>query len=143
MKYLLILSLMLGYCNNDKLAEEQMKQADLAMSDLATKIGFHQALLAYAEDSVIIPRQGHMPMMSKVEVKQNWEDKPLLKELTWYPVKATVAKSGDMGFTFGFATFKGDDTTTYTNYCTIWHKQPDGKWKFVYDGGNSIPNPFK
>lgn len=122
-------------------ASKEIMDADIAMSNLATKDGFYKALLAYAEDSVIIPREGRLPMMSKAEANANWAEKPVIKELTWKPIKARASSSGDMGFSFGYATYQGKDTITYTNYCTIWHKQKDGSWKFVYDGGNNIPKP--
>lgn len=126
-----------------KQAESEIKKADLAMSELATKEGFFKALLSFAEDSVIIPRDGKLPMMSKAEVATNWAEKPIITELTWAPVKVVASESGDMGYSFGYSTYKGKDTVTYTNYCTVWHKQKDGSWKFFYDGGNNIPDPNK
>ena len=125
---------------NEQSARE-IRDADLAMSDLATKEGFFKALLTYAEDSVIIPREGKLPLMSKSEAESSWADKPVIKELTWKPIKVVAAASGDMGYSFGFSTYQGKDTVTYTNYCTIWHKQKDGSWKFVFDGGNNTPKP--
>ncbi len=60
--------------------------------------------------------------------------------------KAEVSASGDLGYTFGGFAFKiktkaGVDTTYYGDYITIWRKQPDGKWKFVFDGGTDTPHP--
>ncbi len=37
---------------------------------------------------------------------------------------------------------KGEITTTYGNYVTVWKRQPDGKWKYVLDGGNTTPAPL-
>jgi ketosteroid isomerase-like protein len=126
-----------------KQAADEITQADIAMSDLATKEGFFKALLSYAEDSVIIPREGKLPLMSKNEATSTWAEKPIIKELTWKPIKTVASESGDMGYSFGFSTYHGKDTITYTNYCTIWHKQKDGSWKFVFDGGNNTPAPVK
>lgn len=118
-----------------------MMEADLAMSHLATKEGLYKALLHYAGDSVIIPRAGTLPQIGKTEVAKNWLTKPDFTTLTWKPIKAEASKAGDMGYSFGYATFVGKDTVTYSNYCTIWKKQKDGEWKIVYDGGNNIPKP--
>lgn len=146
MKKIIIAAILFSSCNAkqhdiSKQAAEQIKSADLAMSDLATKEGFYQALLKYADDSLIIPRAGSLPMIGKMEVEKGWAEKPMLKELIWKPLRAEAAQSGEMGYSFGYAIYKGTDTTTYTNYCTIWKKQKDGSWKFVYDAGNSIPAP--
>lgn len=124
-----------------KESADQIIKADLAMSDLATKEGFYQALLKYADDSLIIPRVNHLPMIGKTEVSKGWSEKPMIKELVWKPIRAEASQSGDMGYSFGYAIYKGADTTTYTNYCTIWKRQKDGGWKFVYDAGNNIPSP--
>ena len=151
MKKLIIAAILFSSCSSQhsdssKQAVEQIKSADLAMSDFATKEGFYQALLKYADDSLIIPRPGNLPMIGKVEVEKGWAEKPMLKELTWKPLRAEASQSGELGYSFGYAIYKGKDTkgkdtTTYTNYCTIWKKQKDGSWKFVYDAGNNIPAP--
>ncbi len=125
-----------------KQSEREIRNADIAMSDLAAKEGFFTALLAYAEDSVIIPREGKLPLLSKAEAIASWAGKPVIKEISWAPVRVVASESGEMGYSFGYSLYKGKDTTTYTSYTTIWHKQKDGSWKFVLDGGNSIPNPW-
>jgi hypothetical protein len=33
----------------------------------------------------------------------------------------------------------GKDTVEYGNYVTIWKRFPDGRWKYVLDGGNDTP----
>ncbi len=54
--------------------------------------------------------------------------------LAWWPNWAGIARSGDLGFTTGPAEVNGKRTV---NYFTVWKKQPDGAWKWVYDGGAS------
>jgi ketosteroid isomerase-like protein len=122
-------------------AAREIRDADIAMSNLAAKEGFFKALLTYAEDSMIIPREGKLPLMTKAEATTSWADKPVITEISWKPIKVKASKNGEMGYSFGFSTYRGKDTVTYTNYCTIWHKQNDGSWKFVYDGGNNTPKP--
>ena len=146
MKKIILAAIFFSSCNTgttdlSKQAAEQIRDADLAMSELATKEGFFQALLKYADDSLIIPREGKLPMIGKTEVTKGWAEKAMIKELTWKPIRAEASQSGDIGYSFGYAIYQGKDTTTYTNYCTIWKKQKDGSWKFVYDAGNNIPQP--
>ena len=148
MKKIIITAMLFSSCasqkhDSSKQAAEEIKMADIAMSNLATKEGFFQALLKYADDSLIIPREGKLPMIGKTEVAKGWAEKPMVKELTWKPIRAEASQSGEIGYSFGYAIFQGKDTTTYTNYCTIWKKQKDGSWKFVYDAGNNIPSPLK
>ena len=67
-------------------------------------------------------------------------DEPLLE---WWPNFAGIARSGDMGFTTGGVALGGQRTG---QYFTIWKRQPDGAWKWVYDGGSGasaadVPGP--
>jgi ketosteroid isomerase-like protein len=146
MRKIIIAAIIFSSCNSNQpdasvQASEQIWSADTAMSNLATREGFYQALLKYADDSVIVPREGKLPMIGKAEVAKGWAERPMIKELTWKPIRAEASQSGEIGYSFGYAIYQGKDTTTYTNYCTIWKKQNDGSWKFVYDAGNNIPPP--
>ena len=56
--------------------------------------------------------------------------------IRWKPLRADVAASGDLGYTWGVAeSGPGRDGPfkPYAIYVTIWKRQSDGKWKFVYD----------
>jgi ketosteroid isomerase-like protein len=53
--------------------------------------------------------------------------------LEWWPNFAGISRSGDMGFTTGGVQVGGRRTG---HYFTVWMKQPDGSWKWVYDGGS-------
>lgn len=67
-------------------------------------------------------------------------DEPLL---AWWPNFAGIAMSGDLGFTTGGVEVGGNRTG---HYFTVWKRQPDGSWKWVYDGGSGasaadVPGP--
>ena len=122
-------------------AAAEIVQADKDMNILASKEGFYKALLAYADDSVVKPQEGQLPVIGKSSLEKFWGDKPDTKEISWEPYKAEAARSGDLGYTLGNWKLVSKDTTMYGNYYTIWKKQPDGKWKFTVDGGNNTPKP--
>jgi len=61
--------------------------------------------------------------------------------LTWEPVVADAASSGDLAFTSGDATIHGDAGLAYSKYLTVWKRAANGSWYFVADGGNSAPPP--
>ena len=52
--------------------------------------------------------------------------------LVWWPLWAGIARSGDLGFTTGPYSYDGQ---LRGYYFTVWKKQADGGWKWVYDGG--------
>jgi hypothetical protein len=65
--------------------------------------------------------------------------------LVWAPIKVDVSADGTLGYTWGrydFTLEKGNakaETTTGI-YLTIWKRQTDGSWKFVYDGSPELPS---
>lgn len=64
--------------------------------------------------------------------------------LSWQPQKAEVAKSADLGWTWGkyILTSKdenGVEQKSYGKYVNIWQKQIDESWKVIVDIGNSSP----
>ena len=66
--------------------------------------------------------------------------------LTWTPVKAEMAASGDLGYTYGTFVFKanekdGNPVTHYGKYTTVWKKQREGTWRVALDMGNIGPSP--
>lgn len=122
-------------------SSEEISAADKAMSDLAGKIGFNQALLAYADEEVIKPQDNHFPVIGRKSLAEFYGAKVGPKTLSWSPYKVEASHSGDLGYTIGRWTLALKDTTMYGEYYTIWKKQQDGKWKFVLDAGNATPKP--
>lgn len=120
---------------------QEIINADISMSDLAVKEGFFRALGHYASDEFVKLNEGTYPVIGKKEFDEMFKDKPGSKSLTWVPVKADVAQSGDLGYTWGNWKMVLKDTTFYGNYFTVWKKQSDGSWKMTLDGGNSTPAP--
>ena len=146
MKKFIVLIVILFSCNHtdadlSSKAAGEIMQADKDMNELASREGFNKALLSYADDSVIKPQEGELPVIGKNNLEKYWADKPDTKNISWQPYKAEAAKSGDLGYTIGNWKYTTKDTVMYGYYYTIWKKQADGKWKFTVDGGNNTPKP--
>jgi ketosteroid isomerase-like protein len=60
--------------------------------------------------------------------------------LLWRPAYAGIARSGDFGFTTGPVQTRGQDDVR-GHYFTIWRKQPDGSWKWIFDAGCDVSDP--
>ena len=65
--------------------------------------------------------------------------------LHWEPSFAFMARSGDMGYTFGPWEYRSDikdaEPVAFGHFLTVWQKQSDGSWKFAVDLGISHPKP--
>lgn len=68
---------------------------------------------------------------------------PQEPSLEWWPNFAGISRSGDLGFTTGGVAVNGNRAG---HYFTVWRRQPDGSWRWVYDGGPTasaadVPGP--
>jgi ketosteroid isomerase-like protein len=104
----------------------------------------HDAFLTYfADDGVEIVDGGGIDDKEAMRKQPSW---PEGTTLTWTPVHAEMASSGDLGYTYGNYVYtaknkEGKLVVTYGKYTSIWKKQKDGQWKVVVDMGNSSPDP--
>lgn len=104
----------------------------------------HDAFLTwFAEDGVELDDGGGITTKEEMRKQPAWAEGTTL---TWTPVHADMAASGDFGYTYGNYVFKHKDKTgkvitDYGKYTSIWKKQKDGSWKVVVDMGNSSSAP--
>jgi ketosteroid isomerase-like protein len=104
----------------------------------------HDAFLThFADDGVEVVDGGGFDNLEAMRKQPPW---PEGTSLTWTPVKAEMAASGDLGYTYGTYVFtaknkEGKLVPSYGKYTSIWKKQKDGQWKVVVDMGNSSPEP--
>lgn len=100
----------------------------------------------YAEDAVELPNGADMLRGKETIAKTMGFLDQKDNRLTWTPVYAEMAPSGDFGYTHGTYEFQSKDkagkvTVSYGKYTTIWKKQKDGSWKVALDMGNDSPKP--
>jgi hypothetical protein len=103
--------------------------AERAFAADGLALGIKQSFLKHSTADAILfapdPVKAH-------ELYAGRPDKPH-PPLVWWPLWAGIARSGDLGFTTGPSTFGGKANGWYF---TVWARQPDGGWKWVYDGGS-------
>lgn len=107
--------------------------------------GFDGFMSFFGEDSADLPNGGEI-VQGKENIRQALGPWGPDVSLTWTPVKAEMAESGDLGYTFGNYVFKDKDkdgkvAAHYGKYATVWRKQKDGTWKVAFDMGNTSPAP--
>ena len=139
---MIIVGLYLSSCNmeTDKTSIEKWKQEILdteqSFAQLLAKEGMHKAFVAYADEDAVLMRNDDL-VKGKNAIDAFYKGKDT-KNLVWKPESVEVAASGDMGYTYGYYTFTSpDDNGKMIEYKgvfhTVWKKQPDGTWKFVWD----------
>ena len=108
---------------NDVIAAERAFAAD------AQERGWIAAFKKYAAHDALVLQPD--PVNAQ-EALANEPNEPADKSLKWWPVWAGIARSGELGFTTGPYT-AGDKA--FGHYFTVWVKQTDGAWRWIFDGG--------
>lgn len=117
----------------------QLKVVDQAFSRLSEAKGMNHAFASYIDERGVILRNNSMPIVGKDKVVARLsQNADTTFRLTWEPMFADIARSGDLGYTYGtylVASLEGDSLGAGT-YVSIWKKDNEGNWKFVFDAGN-------
>ncbi|MGA8867685.1 MAG: DUF4440 domain-containing protein, partial [Candidatus Sulfotelmatobacter sp.] len=129
-----------------KATAETLKQLEGEFMKAAAEKGSQGYMSYYADDAVEVPN-GAALIQGKTNIAKDMgflDDKN--NSLTWAPVGADIASSGDLGYTYGTFEFRfkdreGKSIVEHGKYTSIWKKQKDGSWKVVLDMGNASPEP--
>ena len=105
---------------------------------MAQQQGVGDAFLAYSAEDPVPIRQGSMPLIGRSAFQEAFAGPG--PALSWEPLRAEIAGSGDLGYTFGrYILREGGAIKAHGVYVSIWKKQADGSWKFVLDGAGTTP----
>ncbi len=119
--------------------KKEITDTELAFSAMAKTEGISKAFIAYAAEDAVLLRNNKL-IEGKEELKASYEGNNTLQKvsLTWAPDFVDVSSSGDLGYTYGRYVYTATDSVgnTQTNegiFHTVWKRQSDGTWKFVWD----------
>jgi ketosteroid isomerase-like protein len=119
---------------------ERLVATEKAFAQAVETKGIKAAFIEYlTEDGVMF----NPVQVSGREVWNSRPESPAL--LSRYPVFADVSSNGVLGYTTGPGEYrpkgKSDSTVYYSEYATIWRRQPDGSFKAALDVGISHEKP--
>jgi ketosteroid isomerase-like protein len=117
-----------------------MIEIDRRFSRLSSEKGIAAAFDEFAADSAIIYRDGRDPIKGRDSIHAFYSrrrDEILQRK----PFFAEIAAGGDLGYTLGnyqylYVDSAGKSDSSFGRYVSIWRKQSDGSWKFVFDAGD-------
>lgn len=127
-------------------AEVALLKTDSDFNNLSVEKGFVEAFLAYMADTAVLFPNGSNPISGRDNIRKHLSEGSAGDVLTWKPLKAEVASSIDLGYTYGSSEYRSTDKNGrpaihYGKYVTVWRRQADGSWKFILDIGNPSPAP--
>lgn len=105
---------------------------------MAQSEGVQKAFVYFAADSAVILRKNHL-LKGKEAIRFQYVSFPKNgSKLEWAADFADVSASGDLGYTYGKYTLTSTDSVGKTTknegvFHTVWKRQPDGRWRFVWD----------
>jgi len=143
---MLQISLLFYSCNTNKKEvpiekwKSEIVDTELEFSEMAQKEGIPKAFLAFAAEDVVVNKNNSL-IIGKEALRESYENEKSESGnfgLSWKPDFVDVASSGDLGYTYGKYVYTTTDSIGNTKviegvYQTVWKRQPDGKWKFVFD----------
>jgi ketosteroid isomerase-like protein len=144
MKLILIIPIILFYngCGHSKSKEEirnEIFQTEKAFEKMTSEKGIAEAFYYFADENAVIKRENDTLILGKENIKIYYENKGL-KDATvnWTPDFIDVSKFGDLGYTYGKYIWMIKDTNgdivEYTGvFHTVWKRQNDNSWKYVWD----------
>jgi len=126
--------------NNLEIKKEKWKQEILETEQNFEKLlkeeGIHNAFVAYAAKDAVLMRDNAL-IVSKDTIDAYYKNSNT-KNLSWAPDYIDVSSSGDLAYTYGKYNYTYKDSLGNTLvdtgvFHTVWKRQDDGSWKFVWD----------
>ena len=140
---LLCLSLYSCEIKQDSALGEKAKtgigQAEKDFAKMAAEKGIAEAFEFYADSNATI-RRGRDSLIHGKEGIRNFYSADYYKTaaVTWSPDFIDASPDGNMGYTYGKYNWQSKDSSGRINeakgiFHTVWKKQKDGSWKYVWD----------
>ncbi|WP_183114754.1 YybH family protein [Flagellimonas pelagia] len=119
--------------------KREILATEKAFSELSEKEGVAKAFETYCANDVVMMRNNKL-VKGKDGLKAYFSHQTSSSnfKLSWKPDFVDVSSSGDLGYTYGKyqLTYKDSTGAQVQNtgiFHTVWKRQPDQSWKFVWD----------
>ena len=114
----------------------ELLKIDKEFSEYSINNGMKAAFLKYAGDDAVMLRPNGYPIEGIEGIRKTLASRnDSTFTLSWEPVKAFIAESSKLGYTYGIYKRTTKENTGHGTYITIWKKY-NGEWKFNLDAGN-------
>ena len=116
----------------------EIMDVEKQFNDMAAEEGIMEAFATFAAEDAVIKRGGKL-IKGRAAIKEWYQNNSGPDEkLTWKPDFVDVSSSGDLAYTYGGFEFSYPDSTgmiqtSSGTFHSVWKRQADGSWKFVYD----------
>ncbi|HYF31247.1 MAG TPA: DUF4440 domain-containing protein [Chitinophagaceae bacterium] len=142
-----LLAVLLAACSGNntnitdarKTAIEAIKKAESDFAKMAAEKGVAEAFYFYADSNAVIKRENDSLVHGRDGIRNYYSDPHYASaKVSWSPDFTDASANGDFGYTYGRYSWVIQDSagksTEYKGvFHTVWKKQADGNWKYVWD----------
>lgn len=128
-----------GTANHQQKAIEEIRQAEAAFSQRVREKGIAAGFGDFADSSAVIKRENDSLITGPAGIRRYYSQ-PYFQRATveWSPDFTDASPDGRMGYTYGRYTWvhtdsSGRKTESRGVFHTVWKKQKDGTWRYVWD----------
>jgi ketosteroid isomerase-like protein len=135
-----VMVLMSCHQNSDQeKGKNALIKSEKAFETMVSEKGLAEAFYYFADSNAVIKRENDILIVGKENIKKYYSTSGIEKvNLTWKPDFIEVSKDGTLGYTYGKYVMEtvdsaGNNVTYRGVFHTVWKKQADGNWKYVWD----------
>jgi len=116
----------------------EIMDVEQQFANMAAKKGVSEAFIYFAAEDAVIMRNSRV-YKGREEIEKYFDSVELKDiRLKWKPDFVDVSLNGEMAYTYGKFEFSAKDKAgkplkSNGIFHTVWKRQVDGKWKFVWD----------
>ncbi len=106
---------------------------------MALELGIAEAFYFFADTNAVILRENDSLIIGNENIRNYYESKNLSNAaVNWSPDFIEVSDCGTLAYTYGKYIWKtrnesGESIEVNGVFHTVWKKQKDGSWKYVWD----------
>jgi ketosteroid isomerase-like protein len=119
--------------------ETAIRQAEKDFETMAAEKNIAEAFWYFADSNAVIKRQNDTLIHGKDAIKNYYSaDYYKTASVKWSPDFVESSPDGTMAYTYGKYTWQFKDSSGKVDafkgvFHTVWKKQSDGSWKYVWD----------
>lgn len=123
---------------NKEQVKAEIYKTEKAFEKMASDKGIAEAFYYYADENAVILRANDSIIKGKENIKNFYTKKHQHATVNWTAEFIDVSADGTLGYTYGkykWRIKKDDGTMTELTgiFHTVWKKQADNSWKYVWD----------
>jgi len=117
----------------------KIKEVEKDFQETLNKQGAAEAFFQFASEDAVIVRGRDSLISGKAGIKNFYSDSAYINaHAEWTPDFIDVSQDGTLAYTYGKYQWKFSDSTGLTSsysgiFHTVWKRQQDGSWKYVWD----------